>query len=168
MAAASLLPWPSKLGVVALLGSGALLLGAFYFQYVMELPPCELCHWQRYPHAVVVVAGLGALLAYQYPRIALVLVLVAITALLATAAIGFYHVGVEYRWWKGPSGCAANIPTGLSLDELRKYLFGAKLVRCDETAWSLWGLSMAAWNSLISLAIAFVLGGSVAKSVPRS
>jgi len=69
---------------------------------------------------------------------------------------------------KGPSGCAANIPTGLSLDELRKYLFGAKLVRCDETAWSLWGLSMAAWNSLISLAIAFVLGGSVAKSVPRS
>jgi len=165
---AAALPLPSKLGIAALLGSGALLLGAFYFQYVMELPPCELCHWQRYPHAVAVVAGLGALLAYQYPRIGLVLVLIAITALLTTAAIGLYHVGVEYRWWRGPSGCAANIPSGLSLEELRKYLFGAKVVRCDETAWSMWGLSMAAWNTLLSLGLAFVLGGYVAKSMPRT
>jgi len=162
------LPLPSRLGVVALLGSGALLLGALYFQYVMGLPPCELCHWQRYPHVVAVIAGLGALAAYQYPRVALVLVLVAITALIATAAVGAYHVGVEYRWWKGPDTCSGNIPTGLTTEQLKRYLMGAKMVRCDETAWSMWGLSMAAWNTLISAALAFVLGGYVAKSIPRT
>jgi disulfide bond formation protein DsbB len=162
------LPVPSVLGIVALLGSGALLLGAYYFQYVVKLPPCELCYWQRYPHMVVVAAGLGALAAYRYPSVALVLVMIAITALLATAAVGLYHVGVENRWWQGPQACATNIPSGLSTEQLKRYLFGAKMVRCDEVAWSLWGLSMAAWNSAISALLAFILGAYVAKSVGRS
>jgi disulfide bond formation protein DsbB len=165
---AAALPVPSRLGIVAMLGSGALLLGAYYFQYVVKLPPCELCYWQRYPHMVAIAAGVGAVAAYRYPRLGLVLVLIAITALIATAAIGFYHVGVEYRWWKGPQACAANIPTGLSAEQLKRYLFGAKMVRCDETAWSMWGLSMAAWNALISAGLALVLGGYVAKSIPRT
>jgi disulfide bond formation protein DsbB len=164
---AAVLPVASRLGIVALLGSGALLLGAYFFQYVVELPPCELCYWQRYPHMVAIGAGLCALAAYRYPSVALVLVLISITALIATAAIGFYHVGVEYRWWRGPQGCAANIPSGLSVEELKRYLFGAKMVRCDEVAWSLWGLSMAAWNAILSATLAVVLGGAIARSIPR-
>jgi len=167
MTAAAGLPVASRLGIVAMLGSGALLLGAYYFQYVVKLPPCELCYWQRYPHMVAIAAGVGAFAAYRYPSLALVLVLIAITALIATAAVGLYHVGVEYRWWQGPQACAANIPSGLSTEQLKRYLFGAKMVRCDETAWSLWGLSMAAWNSMISAALAFALSGYVAKSIPR-
>jgi disulfide bond formation protein DsbB len=165
---AAALPAPSRLGILAFLGSGALLLGAYYFQYVVDLAPCTLCHWQRYPHMVAIVAGLGAVATYQYPRVALVMVLVAITALLTTAAIGFFHVGVEYRWWEGPQTCSGNVPTGLTMEQLKKYLFGAKMVRCDETAWSMWGVSMAGWNALISAGLAFVLGASVAKSIPRT
>ena len=165
---AAAFPVPSRLGILAMLGSGALLLGAYYFQYVEKLPPCELCYWQRYPHMAAVAAGLGAIAAFRYPSVALVLVLIAITALVATAAIGVYHVGVEYRWWQGPQTCAANIPSGLSADQLKRYLFGARMVRCDETAWSLWGLSMAAWNALISATLAFVLAGYVGRSIPRS
>ena len=33
------LPYSSKIGLLAALGSGALLLGAYYFQYVEKLPP---------------------------------------------------------------------------------------------------------------------------------
>ena len=167
MSAAAGLPVASRLGILAMLGSGALLLGAYYFQYVVKLSPCELCYWQRYPHMVAIAAGVCALAAYRYPSVALVLVLIAIAALIATAAIGLYHVGVENRWWQGPQGCAAHIPSGLSVEELKRYLFGAKMVRCDEPAWSLWGLSMAAWNAVFSAALAFVLFASVAKSIPR-
>jgi disulfide bond formation protein DsbB len=162
------LPTSSRLGLIAFLGSGALLLGALYFQYVMELPPCDLCHWQRYPHIAVVVAGLGALVTYRHPTISLVLLLVAITGLLVTAGIGIYHVGVEYKWWLGPQTCSGNIPTGLSVDQLKKYLFGAKMVRCDETAWSMWGISMAGWNVIFSAGLAFVLGAYLSKSIPRT
>ena len=41
------LPLPSQLGLLAVLGSGALLGGAYYFQYVVGLAPCEMCYWQR-------------------------------------------------------------------------------------------------------------------------
>jgi disulfide bond formation protein DsbB len=168
MSAAASFPVASRLGIVTVLGSGALLLGAYYFQYVVKLPPCELCYWQRYPHMVAIAAGVGAIATYRFPSIALVLVLIAIMALIATAAVGFYHVGVENRWWLGPQGCAANIPSGLSVEELKRYLFGARMVRCDEPAWSLWGVSMAGWNVIFSAGLAFLLVGYVAKSIPRS
>ncbi len=85
------LPLPSKLGLLAALGSGALLGGALYFQYGMGLAPCEMCHWQRWPHMVAIAAGLLALASFAWPRLALVFALIAITALVVTSAIGVYH-----------------------------------------------------------------------------
>lgn len=163
MSTATPLPLASRIGLLAALGSAALLGGALYFQYGMGLAPCEMCHWQRWPHMVAIVAGLLALASFAWPRLALVFALIAITALLVTSAIGVFHVGVEYRWWQGPQACSGNIPRGLSAEQLKKYLFGARMVRCDETVWSLWGLSMAGWNTLLSAALAFALGGSVAR-----
>jgi disulfide bond formation protein DsbB len=162
MSSFTALPTPSKLGLLAVLGSGALLGGALYFQYVMGLAPCEMCHWQRWPHIAAIVAGLLAVASFAWPRLALVFALTAITALVITSAIGVFHVGVEYRWWEGPQTCSGNIPRGLSPEQLKKYLFGAKMVRCDETVWSMWGLSMAAWNALLSAVLAFVLASGVA------
>ena len=155
------LPLPSQLGLLAALGSGALLGGAYYFQYVVGLPPCDLCYLQRWPHMVAIAAGLAALASYKWPRLGLVLVLTAITALLATAAIGVFHVGVEYHWWQGPQACSGNVPRGLSPEQLKKYLFGAKMVRCDQAAWEMWGISMAGWNAILSGTLAIVLSISV-------
>ncbi len=159
------LPLPSQLGLLALLGSGALLGGAYYFQYIADLPPCELCLLQRWPHMVAIAAGLAALASFAWPRLALVLVLTAITALIVTAAIGVFHVGVEYHWWTGPQACSGNVPRGLSPEQLKRYLFGAKMVRCDETAWQMWGISMAGWNALLSAALALVLASGIANWV---
>ena len=157
------LPVPSQIGLVAALGSGALLGGALYFQYVFGLAPCEMCHWQRWPHIAAVVAGLAAAASFARPRLALVFAMLAITALIVTSAIGVFHVGVEYRWWQGPQACSGNIPRGLSAEQLKKYLFGARMVRCDETVWSLWGLSMAGWNALLSAVLAIVLASGVVR-----
>jgi disulfide bond formation protein DsbB len=159
------LPLPSKLGLVAALGSGALLGSAYYFQYVVDLPPCEMCYWQRWPHMVAIAVGLLALASFAWPRLALVFMLTAITALIVTAGIGVFHVGVEYHWWAGPQTCTGNVPVGLSPEQLRKYLFGAKMVRCDEAAWAMWGISMAGWNAILSAALAFVLASGVASWV---
>ena len=156
-------PVPSQIGLVAALGSGALLGGALYFQYIVGLAPCEMCHWQRWPHIAASVAGLAAAASFSRPRLALVFAMLAITALIVTSAIGVFHAGVEYRWWQGPQACSGNIPRGLSAEELKKYLFGARMVRCDETVRSLWGLSMAGWNAFLSAVIAIVLASAVAR-----
>ncbi len=158
------LPLPSQLGILAVVGSGALLGGALFFQYVLGFPPCEMCHWQRWPHIVAIVAGLLAITAYSRPRTGAMWVLVAVAALLVTSGIGIFHVGVEQQWWQGPQACSGTIPRGLSAEELKKYLFSAKMVRCDQIAWSLWGISMAGWNAILSLGLALLLGAGVARS----
>jgi disulfide bond formation protein DsbB len=71
----------------------------------------------------------------------------------ASAGLAGYHVGVEQHWWESPA-CAAGGDIGaLSAQELLAQIRGAPIVRCDEVAWSLFGLSMAAWNALASLGL---------------
>jgi membrane protein YqaA with SNARE-associated domain len=40
----------NSLVLLAMLGSAALLGGAFFFQFGVGLLPCQLCLWQRWPH----------------------------------------------------------------------------------------------------------------------
>ncbi len=164
VAAAHLSPLDSAAAgrLIALLLPLALLGGALGSQYLGGLHPCEMCYWQRWPHMVAIAVGLLALASFAWPRLALVFMLTAITALIATSAIGVFHVGVEYHWWTGPQACSGNVPKGLSPEQLKKYLFGAKMVRCDETAWALWGISMAGWNAILSAVLAFVLASNLA------
>jgi disulfide bond formation protein DsbB len=131
------------------------LLGALFFQYVVGLAPCVLCIWQRWPHVAVVVLGAAALgLARRAGARAAALALAGI-ALLVGAGIGAFHVGVEQRWWAGTSECGGAVGAG-SVDALRAQILAAPVVRCDEVAWSLFGISMAGYNVLISLALAAV------------
>lgn len=130
-------------------GSLALLLGAFGFQHLGGLAPCKMCLWQRWPHAAAILIGAVALIL---PGRALPLI--GALAALTTAAIGFYHTGVERGWWQGPSTCTSGSVDGLTPQELMEQIMAAPLVRCDEVPWDMLGLSMASWNALASLALA--------------
>ncbi|NPD15594.1 disulfide bond formation protein B [Xinfangfangia sp. D13-10-4-6] len=137
---------------VAGLGSAALLAGAFAFQYIGGLHPCQLCLWQRWPHAAAVVI----LLAWAVTRWRIWPWLGALAAL-ATAGIGFFHAGVEQGWWEFASTCTQGSVAGISASDLMNPgLASAPVIRCDAIAWSFIGLSMAAWNAIASLGLAFL------------
>lgn len=129
-------------------GSLALLLGAFAFQYLGGLPPCAMCLWQRWPHAAAGVIGALAL-ALPGP----ILPLLGAAAAATSGAIGLYHAGVERRWWDGPDTCTAGPVAGLTPEELLERILAAPIVRCDEVAWDMFGLSMASWNAILSLVL---------------
>lgn len=141
----------SRLILLAMFGSAALLAGAFGFQYIGGLAPCHLCLLQRWPHAAAVLIGA---LALALPG--RILPLLGAAAALATSGLGLYHTGVERGWWEGPTTCTSGSITGVSADELLNQIMAAPLVRCDEVAWSMLGLSMASWNALAALALALV------------
>ena len=145
------LPYPTRLGLAAAIGSGLLLGGAYYFQYVVGLAPCDMCLWQRYPHMVAILFGLITVPLLVEPRVALVFALLAILALFTTAGIGLFHAGVEQHWWQGPQSCTGRVPAGLTAEELKQYLLNARMVRCDEIPWKMWNISMAGWNAILSL-----------------
>lgn len=133
-----------RLMILAAAGSLALLGGAFIFQFV-GYPPCKMCLWQRWPHAVAIVIGL---LAIFVPH-RLLAVLGALAAA-TTAGIGAFHSGVEQGWWEGPTTCTGGGGLdGLSGSDLLS-TDGPRVIMCDVISWQMFGLSMATWNAVFS------------------
>ena len=135
--------------------SSALLLGAFAFQYLGGLPPCEMCIWQRWPHGAAILFGLGAgalAAAGALPAATVrLLAWLAVIALVVTGALGVFHAGVEWKLWPGPSHC-----TGIGYVPGKDDFGPLNIVRCDEAAWRLLGISLAGYNAILSLAIAAI------------
>ena len=137
--------------LIALAVPGALLGGALLSQYVGRLYPCELCWWQRYPHAVAILLALGAMLSPLTAPRTRALTLLAALAIAVSGAIGVFHAGVEYGWWEGLTTCTT---TGaISLEDI----MAVPLVRCDQVQWSLAGISLAGFNALLSLGGALLI-----------
>lgn len=137
-----------SLAALAVLTLGA----AFVSQYGFGLAPCELCLWQRWPYAAAILFGFAALLL---PRWRTPLLILAGLSFLATGGIGVFHAGVEWKWWQGLTSCGGG-PTATTLEDLRAQIMAAPVVRCDEAAIRVFGLSMAGWNALWAAALAIL------------
>ena len=136
-----------KLAFVLLTGfSVAMILGAWGFEFIGEMPPCKLCYYQRYPHWLAGAAGILAIFTG-----AAVFAYVAAIGVAASGGVGLYHTGVERKWWDGPASCSGQDVGSLSADELFNQIMSAPLVRCDDIPWELFGLSMANYNAILSL-----------------
>lgn len=144
------------------LGSAGVLSAAFFFQFVLGYQPCILCLYQRWPFAAVIVVALAAQWVKAWPGAVDALLVVAGLALLANSGIAFFHVGVEQHWWEGTAACVGGgALKGDDLDALRAQIMAAPVVRCDQIPWSLFGISMAGYNVVLSLgmsAYAFIAG----------
>jgi len=134
---------------LALLLPVALLVGAWGSQLIGGLYPCEMCHWQRWPHyAAVVLAGVGLV----QPSLRRPMVVLAALAIMLSGLIGVAHAGVEYHWWQGFTACTSTVSAsgGSAADRLAA-IMKAPMVRCDQAQWTLFGISLAGFNAIFSL-----------------
>jgi disulfide bond formation protein DsbB len=149
-------PIASAAVAVAVIGIAAIL-GAYFFQYVLGLPPCPLCLEQRMAYYVSIPLAALILLGVSVgssPKVA-ILALIAIAGfMLWNTGLGFYHAGIEWQWWAGPQDCAGPLTDIGSRGGLLEQLQQIRVVRCDEAAWRFLGLSLAGYNALISLTLA--------------
>jgi disulfide bond formation protein DsbB len=176
--------------IATLMGAGALalLLGALGFQYFAHLPPCEMCHWQRWPYFAAAIIGLVGTFVWKWDTRLLAAVTIAVVAALSlmvqmqngffvalaaialivvsflnqgsrtlavmtvllvfvSGLIGAYQAGMQWGYLPGPSACTVTHP----------YVLGSGApepeISCNVVTWSLFGLSLAAYNALISFAL---------------
>ena len=115
------------------------------------LAPCVLCLYQRIPYALTIALGLAGFAA---PRLLVPLMLLAALTFLTGGGIAVYHVGVEQAWWTGTEACVGTQDKAASIDELRAQIMATPVIRCNDIQWSLFGISMAGYNVLTSLALA--------------
>ncbi len=129
----------------------ALLLGALGSQYLGGLYPCEMCHWQRWPHyAAVLIAGAAFVVPGRAMRQSLVLIAALLIAV--SGAIAVFHAGVEYHWWNGITACTSTIASGATTSAERlAAIMNAPMIRCDVAQWRLAGISLAGFNAILSL-----------------
>ncbi|MBB3954507.1 disulfide bond formation protein B [Novosphingobium sediminicola] len=148
----------NRANLVALAVPLALLGGAYGFQYIGGLVPCEMCWWQRYAHF----AALGLAVAAFVLPVKRLFVALSGLALAAASAIGGYHAGVEYGWWKGLTECTTTVSFSNGGDPLAA-IMAAPVIRCDVVQWKLMGISMAGFDFLISGAAALVVFALMAR-----
>lgn len=157
-----------SLGTVSLIlaaVSFATLAGAWAFEYA-GYAPCELCLQERIPYYAAVPGGLlAAFLAERRPKLAAIILAALALGFLYDAGLSVYHAGVEWRFWPGPDTCTGDVVQATT--SLSKSLQHNNVVRCDEAALRIFGLSLAGYNALITAALAF-LGGVAAIRTLRS
>ena len=142
--------------LVVAAGGIAVILGAYFFQYVIGLAPCPLCLEQRIPYYVGIPLALIVAFAAsrQAPRPLVIggLALLAVVMLIGTA-LAVYHSGVEWKLWAGPQDCTGDISSFGGAGGLLDKMEHTSIVRCDQ-ATRYFGVSLANTNVVISLALA--------------
>lgn len=133
--------------LLALLLPLGLLGGALISQYVFGLYPCEMCWWQRWPHLAAIILATMALV-FRRRGWSAMLVMLAAVAIITSGIIGGFHAGVEYGWWQGLTSCSTTLAAGADPMET---IMNAPLVRCDVAPWSMFGISLAGYNFLLSI-----------------
>lgn len=139
--------------------AAATLAAAWFFQLGLEIRPCPLCLEQRYAYYLIL--PLSTLIAFAATKDVPCALLIAGLAIIALAALGntglaTYHSGVEWGFWKGPAECTGSIVNLGSAINLLERLDSVKVIRCDEAQWRFLGLSLAAYNVLISLTVVVI------------
>jgi disulfide bond formation protein DsbB len=121
--------------------------------------PAELRAVKRHEEAVAIalIATLWAIISQARrgtPRIAAFLLFAVFTTGAITAG---FHAGGEMKWWALPALCAGG-GAGADLESLTALALGVgepqRVVMCDAVTWRFLGLSMAGWNTLVSVALA--------------
>lgn len=145
---------PRAYAIFAALASAAMLAAAHGFERIGGYEPCQLCLRQREVYWAALAAALaGQVLMARRPEVTRVVPALLGTLFLSGAVIAGFHAGIEWKFWPAPSGCGASGAADAA--GLAGILQGerVRVVSCEDAAWTLFGLSMAGWNALVSLAL---------------
>lgn len=140
------------LALALALAAALALAGALTMQWI-GYRPCELCYAQRW--AFYIGAPLGLVAAFSGPRARRALLYVMAALFFGNALLAIYHSGVEWKLWAGPSACTGEaLARARDMGDFLKQLDAVQVVRCDEPALRILGLSMAGWNAVLCSGLA--------------
>ncbi|MBA3814311.1 MAG: disulfide bond formation protein B [Alphaproteobacteria bacterium] len=141
-----------------LLGFTLICIGILATAYIMEhvfgVLPCQMCLYER---DIFMVVGAFSFLSFflipaRYHSSALIILGF---IFMGGALFAGYHVAIQQHWVSLPAFCASNQFSDLnSIESLRDQMLKTPLVRCDQVTWSLFGLSLAAYNAILSFVLA--------------
>ena len=142
--------WTLLLFIISLISISSALTAEYFF----NLQPCELCLKQRHPYYLILVCLVFIFIIKNLNKVVfyLLIQLGAVYGLFYS----IWHVGVENKILKGPSGCSVMLKNSESASDLKAQILSKQVISCDEIIWSFFGISAASINTLVLLVI-FIL-----------
>ena len=127
----------------------SILLSAYYIQYILKVPPCPMCQYQRIPYylAIVVLGGFFFNIM-NFKKLILVLIFLSFINI----AISFYHIGIEQGFFNELTSCKDNLGAN-NTQELLKELSNKGIVSCKKVSFRIFGFSLATLNFLVNIAL---------------
>ena len=130
------------------------LITAYFIQYILNHEPCNLCLIERIPYLAAIILISLVFILNKYEKItALILGLFFIFG----TVISFYHFGIEQGFFSESLVCdLENNNKATSAQDLLKQL-EKKTVSCKDVSFKILGLSLATFNTIISIVISVIM-----------
>ena len=129
------------------------LIAAYFVEYILGYKPCNLCLIERLPYFFAIIIIFLYLTINRFEK----LILVFLGLIFASGTIlSFYHFGIEQGFFKESLVCVSNNEINiLNKEDLLKE-FKKTVVSCKDVEFTLFGLSLATINIIISFILSVI------------
>ena len=129
------------------------LASAYFIEYILAHQPCNLCLIERLPYFFAIIIIFLGLYLNRFEKF----IFISLGLIFASATIlSIYHVGIEQGFFEESLVCVANNEINvLNKEDLLKK-FQKIVVSCKDVEFTLFSLSLATINSIISFILSVI------------
>ena len=129
------------------------LIAAYFIQYVLGHQPCNLCLLERIPYISAIIIISLSLLLKKFEKISFI---VLSSIFFIATLLSIYHFGIEQGFIEESLVCNLNSEEKIiTAEDLLKEL-KEKPISCKDVTFSIFGISLATINIIISLALSVI------------
>ena len=128
------------------------LLIALYIEFFLDYQPCKLCVYQRVPYLIAIFVTFFGISYNRNLTWLYILLLIFFSSFLLSG----YHFGIEKDIFNEFSGCTGNSINIIDKNQLLN-LLNSDLKSCKNVDFTIFGLSLAAINFLLSFVICILI-----------
>lgn len=132
----------------------SILISAYFIQYVLNVPPCQLCYYQRYPYYFATIVIILAF--FKKINLKQVFILLLFTSFVS-ASLSFYHIGIEQSFFDELGSCTSDTKPN-NTENLLKELQKQPVISCKNISFQIFGLSLATINFILSIILVLLYG----------
>ena len=126
---------------------------AYFIEYILDYKPCNLCLIERLPYFLAIIIIFLGLFLNRFEKF----ILASLSLIFTSATIlSLYHVGIEQGFFKESLVCVANNEMNILNKKDLLNEFQKTTVSCKDVEFTLFGLSLATINVIISLILSVI------------
>ena len=123
-----------------------ILISAYYIEYILKVPACSMCIYQRIPYFLsTVIIVVFFLKKIDFKKLIIILFLFT----LINTGLSFYHIGIEQSFFSELNTCKIDNNVSTAKDLLNQ-LKSKGVVSCKEVGFTIFGLSLATINFIVN------------------